>query len=90
VVAALVLVLLVLAAGLGPRRGVAGAFVLAAVAVLWLLVNGPMEGPVLWTLAPDRGLTGGDLAGLAGLGLAAYRLVGALLGGRRAAHDRVR
>jgi hypothetical protein len=90
VVAAVVLVVLVLAAGLGPRRGVAGAVVLAAVAVLWLLVNGPMEGPVLWSVTRRHGLTGGDLAGLAGLALAAYRLVGALRGSRAAGRGRGR
>ena len=29
--------------------------------VAWLLTNGPLEGPILWTVAPDRGLTTADL-----------------------------
>jgi hypothetical protein len=32
-----------------------------------------MEGPILVTLSADHGITGGDLAGLAGLAVAAWR-----------------
>ena len=71
--AALVLAGLVLVAGLSGPYGIRGAALLAAVTVLWLLVNGPMEGVVLITLAAGHGVTGGDLAGIAGLGLAAVR-----------------
>ena len=71
--AAVVLVLLVAVAGLAPRRGVRWAIALAAVSVLWLAVNRPMEGPVLWRVSDSHGLTGGDLAGVAGLALAAWR-----------------
>jgi hypothetical protein len=71
VVAAVVLAGLVLAAGLSGRFGVVGAVALAATSVLWLLVNGPMEGPILVDLSPSHGITGGDLAGVVGLGLAA-------------------
>jgi hypothetical protein len=73
VVAAIVLAGLVLAAGLSGMLGARGALVLAAVSLLWLVVNGPMEGTVLMTFSPGRGLTGADLAGFAGLALAAYR-----------------
>ena len=69
-VAAVVLAGLVLAAGLSGRFGVVGAVALAATTVLWLLVNGPMEGPILVDLSAMHGITGGDLAGIAGLGLA--------------------
>lgn len=72
-VAALVLVALVLAAALSGRFGVRGALVLAGVSVLWFVVNGPMEGPVLVVVARGHGLTGGDLAGLTGLALAALQ-----------------
>jgi hypothetical protein len=71
VLAALVLVGLVLAAGTSRMFGMRGAVTLAVVSVLWLLVNSPMEGPTLLTVAEGHGLTGGDLAGLAGLALAA-------------------
>jgi hypothetical protein len=74
VLAALVLTGLVLAAGLSGRSGLAGAGALAALSVVWLLVNGPMEGPVLVSFTPDHGISGGDLAGFAGLVLAASRL----------------
>jgi hypothetical protein len=73
VLAALVLIGLVLAAGTSRTFGMRGAVALAVVSVLWLLVNGPMEGPTLLTFAPGHGLTGGDLAGLAGLALAAVQ-----------------
>jgi hypothetical protein len=41
--------------------------------MLWLVVNGPMEGVVLLKVTRHHGLTGGDLAGIAGLALAAGR-----------------
>ena len=72
-VAAIVLAGLVLTAGLPGLFGSRGAVVLAALSLLWLVVNGPMEGPVLLTFSPGRGLTGADLAGFAGLAIAAYR-----------------
>ena len=72
---AIVLACLVLTAGLSGRRGLLGAVALGAMSVLWLVVNRPMEGPVLLVLGPDRGLSGADLAGLAGLVLAAHHFV---------------
>ena len=72
-IAAVVLVGLVLTAGLSGRFGMAGVVALAATSLLWLVVNGPMEGPVLLTVTAAHGVTGADLAGLAGLALAAYR-----------------
>ena len=71
VLAALVLAALVLAAGMSGRYGRRGAVALALLSVLWLVVNGPMEGPTLLVVTRAHGLTGGDLAGLAGLALAA-------------------
>ena len=65
----LVLVALVLAAWW--RRPVP----LAALSVLWLVVNEPMEGAVLFSVTDTRGLTAADLTGLAGLALAASRLM---------------
>ena len=72
-VAAVVLAGLVMSAGLSGMTGARGVAFLAALSLLWLLVNGPMEGPVLVEVTPGRGLTGADLAGLTGLALAAYR-----------------
>lgn len=77
-----VLVALVLLAAGSGRWGLRGAVALAAVSVLWLVVNGPAEGPVLWRVTAHHGLTSGDLAGLAGLGIAAWRAV-AVWRGRR-------
>jgi hypothetical protein len=75
VLAALVLALLVLVAGVSGELGAAGVAALAAVSVLWLLVDAPMEGPILITVTPTHGVTGADLAGVVGLALAAYRAV---------------
>ena len=71
--AALVLAGLVLAAGLSGRFGRAGAGVLAAMSLLWFLVNGPMEGPVLLVLTRGHGFTAADLAGVVGLALATFQ-----------------
>jgi hypothetical protein len=71
--AAVVLTGLVLVAGLSGRFGLPGAALLAAVSLLWLLVDGPMEGVVLVTLTENHGITGADLAGIAGLALAGVR-----------------
>jgi hypothetical protein len=63
-------------AGASRGRGrVASGGLLAAVSVLWLLVDGPAEIGVLWFFDHDHGLTAGDLAGLAGLVLAAWCMV---------------
>jgi uncharacterized membrane protein len=73
VLVGLVLVALVLLAAASGRWGLPGAVALAAVSVLWLLVNGSAEGPVLWAVTENHGLTATDLGGLAGLGVAAWR-----------------
>ncbi|MBF4163992.1 hypothetical protein [Nocardioides acrostichi] len=70
---ALVLSLLVLAAATLSFTRWLGVVALALVSVLWLAVNGPVEGEVLWVVGPSMGLTGADLAGLAGLGAAGAR-----------------
>jgi len=33
----------------------------AALAALWLVINRPLEGPILWVAAPGYGLTAADL-----------------------------
>ncbi|HEY0507832.1 MAG TPA: hypothetical protein VGD12_07160 [Blastococcus sp.] len=72
-IAALVLVGLVLVAALSGTFGRIGAVALAGMSVLWLLVNGPMEGLVLLAVTRGHGVTGADLTGFTGLALAAYR-----------------
>lgn len=74
-IAACTLAALVLLAGTSDRTGRIGASALAAVSVLWLLVNDPMEGRVMVFMTSDHGLTAADLAGFAGLGIALWRLV---------------
>lgn len=71
--AGLVLVLLVLAAGLSAETGLTGAVVLGLASVAWLAVNGGMEGYVLWSVNVDHGVSAADLSGLAGMGLAFWR-----------------
>lgn len=71
-IAGLVLAALVVAAALAPLLGRPGAVLLAAVSVLWLLVNGPLEGEVLVSFNDDHGLTSADLATVAGLGVAVW------------------
>jgi hypothetical protein len=69
----IVLAALVVAAGTADLTGRAGAGAVALLSVAWLLVNGPVEGLVLVRFTPHHGLTGADLAGFAGLALAAWR-----------------
>jgi hypothetical protein len=52
---------------------------LAVPSVTWLIVNGRVEGMTLFIVAPGRGLTGSDLAGLTGLARAVWRGHRALL-----------
>ncbi|MCW2792445.1 MAG: hypothetical protein JWO76_1543 [Nocardioides sp.] len=68
----LALAALVLTAGLAPRFGRPGAVALAAVSVLWFLVNKPVEGDTLVYVTHDHGLTSADLGGVAGLLLALW------------------
>ena len=70
---AVVLVALVLLAAVSGSSGLPGAVALGVVSLLWLLVNGSAEGPVLWSLTSQHGLTATDLGGLAGLGVAVWR-----------------
>jgi hypothetical protein len=71
-VAGLVLVALVVSAAVAVPLGRAGAALLGVLSVLWLGVNGPMEGEVLVVVSKAHGLTAGDLAGLAGLVVAGW------------------
>jgi hypothetical protein len=70
---AIVLVALVFLAGVSGETGLLGAVGLAVVSVAWLVVNKSVEGPILFIVASGHGLTVWDLAGLTGLGLAAWR-----------------
>jgi hypothetical protein len=69
----LVLVALVVLASVSTRSGLPGATALAVVSILWLLVNGSAEGPLLWKITRGHGVTATDLAGFAGLAVATWR-----------------
>ena len=43
---------------------------LVAAAGVWVLINGPVEGPVLLVLSPDHGITVADLPSIVALGIA--------------------
>ncbi|MFE4498523.1 hypothetical protein ACFRFQ_01610 [Rhodococcus sp. NPDC056743] len=53
----------------------------AFAALMWLLLNGPLEGQVLWTLTPENGLTVSDLFSFVAFGIAARGWF--VAGGRR-------
>jgi membrane-bound ClpP family serine protease len=44
---------------------------LVVLALVWLMVNGPYEGPVLWVPLPGHGLTVGDLLSVPAFAVAA-------------------
>lgn len=74
-----VLLLLLLATALGAvlttrrrrRPQLVGGVALVILALGWLLVNGPYEGPVLWVPFRGHGLTVGDLLSIPALAVAA-------------------
>jgi hypothetical protein len=43
---------------------------LVAAAAIWILVNGPVEGPVLLVLSPSHGITVADLPSIGAVGIA--------------------
>ena len=75
VLPAVILAAMVLVAGTLDRWGRGGAVVLGILSIGWLLTNQHMEGPTLLSITQAHGLTGGDLAGLAGIGIAIWRIV---------------
>jgi len=75
VLPALILAAMVLLAGTIDRWGRLGAIALGALSIGWLLTNQKMEGPTLLSFTPAHGLTGGDLAGLAGIAIAVWRIL---------------
>lgn len=56
-----------------PRRRALG-LVLAASGI-WLLANGPLEGPILWVIDSQHGLTTADLLAPVAVGAVGLRLV---------------
>jgi len=58
-----------------PRRHALG--LLLAASGAWLLANGPLEGPILWVLDSQHGLTTADLLAPVALGAVGLRLAAA-------------
>jgi cell division protein FtsW (lipid II flippase) len=67
------------AAARPARLWAAGVMVLA---VVWPLVNQPIEGPTLWVVAPQHGLTVSDLLALVCFIMGAWLLRRALMASR--------
>lgn len=61
----------------GDRMAAVG---LAALSIVWVLFNGPFEGPTLVVLSWSHGLTAADLLSVVGLTVSAWRLAPALVG----------
>ncbi len=51
----------------GRRRGRAGGLALLLLALAWIPLNKPMEGPILMRLGHDKGLVLADVLAVAGL-----------------------
>ena len=74
-ISGLCLLALLAAAGTADRTGRAGVWLLVATSLLWLALNGEMEGTVLWAFTSSHGLTMADLVGVLGLVLAGWRFL---------------
>lgn len=74
VLALLTLVALLALLVTARRTGVGGAVALLAVSVLWILVNQPLEGPVLLRISQSHGFTTADVLAVIGGGVAVLRL----------------
>lgn len=55
-------------------RRAAWVLAVAVLGALWVVVNRPLEGPVLWVVAPGHGLTAADLLSPGCVALAAAGL----------------
>jgi len=72
----ILLVVMLVLATVSARTGRAGAILLAAVSVLWLLKNQAFEGEKLWVVSPTHALVAGDLPGIAGCLIALWCFLG--------------
>ncbi|WP_338325460.1 hypothetical protein [Prescottella subtropica] len=63
--------LLVVGAWCLARPSRPAAVCLVVLAVVWVLVNGPIEGHILWTLTPEHGVTVSDLLSVIAIVVAA-------------------
>ena len=82
----LVLALMIFLSVRTARGGRISAVALIPVALLWLLVNSPFEGPTLLALSWSHGITSSDLLSVGALALAGWRLAADLLRHTRAGH----
>jgi hypothetical protein len=70
-----VLVGLLLVAAFSRRTGLLGILALVVLSALWFVVDAPIEGPTLVRVSQGHGFTAADIIGVAGLLLAAWRLL---------------
>lgn len=54
------------------RPHLLSSFAAVVASVLWVLMNGPLEGRVLYSVTPENGLTESDLLSAVGLGIAVW------------------
>jgi hypothetical protein len=74
---------LLLVTAIGAARGSCRcAVALNVLAVVWLLANGPVEGPVLWSMDAQHGLTTADLLAIPYVLLGLRCLLGSVHGQR--------
>lgn len=79
-IALTVLTILVVSAVMAIRGSRPAALAIFPLALAWLLVNAPFEGPTLIGLSATHGLTAADLISVVAVGIAGWRLGGALVG----------
>jgi len=77
-IAVLLLLALLFCAVLAVRGHRLAALVLVPLSLGWVVFNGPLEGPTLFVISWSHGVTASDLISLAGLMIAAWRLLPAL------------
>ncbi len=63
-------------ADVSRRARLVSAAALVVAAFAWLLLNGPVEGPVLWQFSSSHGVTVADLGSVAAVLLAAVLVIG--------------
>jgi hypothetical protein len=77
--ALLVLAVLLVTAVMAIRGSRLAALALIPLALVWLVVNNPFEGPTLMVLSWSHGVTASDLISVVALGISGWRLTQAVV-----------